>query len=83
MLEWQPIKTAPQDGTLIWFYTEDEIQGICYLHSQWSWRKFKVEKTWDVVWNNKEIPEGGTKPLTHWMPLPEKPAAKTSSKKAA
>ena len=66
MSEWQPIETAPKDGTSIlgyWCYEggfEHYIQPIRYLHGKWL-------HDWD---HSDELYP------THWMPLPEPPAAR-------
>ena len=67
MSEWQPIETAPKDGTevLVW----SEHGGVesayweagCYGHSGWTIYQIRTE-----------IAEPDFPP-THWMPLPEPP----------
>lgn len=70
--EWQPIETAPKDGTEV----------LLYLDAPWS----KIEKArWYEPWKNwqvGEIPEDpirdeycgiGSSIPTHWMPLPASP----------
>jgi len=61
-MEWQPIETAPKDGTHIivmpYFYVED---------LQVSW--FILDEDRWANWNWSVEP-------THWMPLPEPPSAK-------
>ena len=64
-MEWQPIETAPKDGTpiLIW---DGEIQYVCAwvqrTPGDWRWFEFDGEFYHSY------------KP-THWMPLPEPPLA--------
>ena len=65
MSEWQPIETAPKNGTLILAYetnTDDEYLSGCML-AWWNPRQ--------CFW---EIDGGGFGgELTHWQPLPEPP----------
>lgn len=60
MSEWQPIETAPKDGTyvLLWAAQESECPMVGY---------FGVRR-WELAHND-------TEPFTpsHWMPLPEPP----------
>ena len=60
MSEWQPIETAPTDGT----------QVIVYAASCHGLRGFVSVCHWyiDVGWCVDEL-----RPVTHWMPLPEPP----------
>jgi hypothetical protein len=65
MTQWQPIETAPKDGTPILVYMEESI-----IEAEW-----KYEQWWPVV-----LPSHGcgccshdNDEPTHWMPLPEPP----------
>ena len=71
-MQWQPIETAPKDGTCIlgvWVYTED------YSLVKWG------RRGWEGYCDGeKSKPAQGScfkdlhEPyLTHWMPLPEPP----------
>lgn len=86
MSDWQPIETAPKDGTKIdLLFPEPRGRTINCLWLQdrwtgpnggWFWRS----ATWDDFgellpeheWNVNHYPH--MQP-THWMPLPEPPAA--------
>jgi hypothetical protein len=59
MLAWQPIKTAPKDGTEILVYGVEE--GVRSMHVV----------AWDhgIGWRYGDDLEPPTP--THWMPLPE------------
>ena len=59
MSEWQPIETAPKDGTHI-ILTGDDIVAEDY------WMKWRVDDT--ESWAHFQY----VKP-THWMPLPTPP----------
>lgn len=66
-VEWMPIETAPKDGTRIWAIGNnggDREGGVHYvecLFERNNWRE-----------NSHEAPFSF---LTHWMPLPNPPAA--------
>ena len=66
MTTWQPIETAPKDGTEI-LGLEGEVIG------QMKWRSEPYRKTgWhlsQLVWGD----ESTFSEPTHWMPKPEKP----------
>jgi hypothetical protein len=73
MSEWQPIKTAPMDGTAILLWP--------YVHFEF-WRgKSTGEVTLGFFsevhqdWYSSEL--GETFSPTHWMPLPKPPAETT------
>lgn len=64
MADWQPIETAPKDGTRVLLHTPDTHR---YSPVLGSWSDF--EERWEE-W-------GDYYPCypTHWMPLPEPPEA--------
>lgn len=67
-VSWQPIETAPNDGTAVLLYT---VQGIIEGYfSYGGWEQCVCEATYDMA---SAIIEG--KP-THWMPLPTAPITK-------
>lgn len=71
MAEWQPIETAPKDGTsiLVWPYWSDEKP------AQVQWRDMKrTPGRWEISTSYFCY---GANP-THWMPLPEPPVLKTT-----
>ena len=65
MTEWQPIETAPKDGTRILLYGyECETQwNVCYWVTEEE-QGYTGWYGWD--WPAYEVP-------SHWMPLPEPP----------
>lgn len=75
MTEWQPIETAPKDGTFVLGYGED-IDGDYRI----SIMKYESFKNGSCLWIKKHDyhPYGlcdiwiNTAP-THWMPLPAPP----------
>jgi hypothetical protein len=75
-MEWQPIETAPKDGTaiLVWnglnsgFYTREQDMGVAL------WRKQAFPGNDRMRWCAKDCCDGVTTyEPTHWMPLPDPP----------
>ena len=65
-MSWQPIETAPKDGTTVIAYrptTPPHIEGMYWVGENDSWH-------WSYDGDSPR--EGGQQP-THWMPLPEAP----------
>lgn len=86
MTEWQPIETAPKDGTPILIWIRDRL-----YEAMWCEHRFKPSSYigedadedgwWGIRW--AEIDSYGVSPdemPTHWMPLPNPPAHPTPSK---
>lgn len=64
MSEWQPIETAPKDGTAVLGATTDLFDGGCEV------------VFWDddrEMWGTNDGPYFFKGRFTHWMPLPEPP----------
>jgi len=59
-IEWQPIETAPKDGTRILGFNENLEVYIPNIYF------------WDDKWITYFFDEYSTE-LTHWMPLPKPP----------
>lgn len=85
MTNWQPIETAPKDGTDILVYYEFATVPIVHIayydtdeHDLWKDQGFdnKEDKIgwWSYVQNSvsQHKLEGYSAP-THWMPLPDSP----------
>lgn len=67
MSEWQPIETAPKDGTIIdlWVVELDcDDSGFRFADAYW------LEGAW--VDDFEEVDEAACR-ITHWMPRPEPP----------
>ena len=63
MSEWQPIETAPQDGTQILVFGHDTFAVAEFRNGEW-------RDMGDIGWGGfyaEVMP-------THWMPLPEPPS---------
>lgn len=71
-MEWEPIETAPKDGTRVLAY------GRIGLESSPSIGTVKFNTTYKI-WNCDPCEASEYDPeaceLTHWMPLPDPPAA--------
>lgn len=63
MTEWQPIETAPRDGTEILASDYDVIEIVSWGISQGEWQDW-------MHWSDRE---GGIMFPSWWQPLPEHP----------
>lgn len=70
-MEWQPIETAPKDGTNILVYGPHG-HGILVVSREPEDRDFNPEFPWDTL----DGPAYPATCFTHWRPLPAPPAAK-------
>lgn len=61
-MEWQPIETAPKDGTRILVCRNDLVEPVTIAYWSMGECRFMTPLVLDF------------RPLTHWMPLPD-PAA--------
>lgn len=75
MSQWQPIETAPQDGTEIllghWFAEGNGYWG----DPRWLWQasgRIDEEGVW-VDFVDDHINPVNFRSVTHWMPLPKPP----------
>mgnify|MGYP006266670133 CR=1 FL=1 len=62
---WQPIETAPTNGTVIWAFNGEQVRMRWSQGDQWALWIYD-----DDVLN--DIDPSPDQP-THWMPLPEPP----------
>ena len=70
---WQPIETAPQDGTwvLLLCINPYHIEKPIYRVARWQvWDHARVKKAWRIEGNSTYDWDS---PPTHWMPLLEPP----------
>lgn len=63
---WQPIETAPKDGTHFYSYFQDVEEVVCPYDITY-WGKLSYGNGW--------ITMGGESFPSHWMPLPDAPNA--------
>jgi hypothetical protein len=71
-LTWQPIKTAPSDGTLVWVYGRaDDQEQVALITADGDWWRY-------------ERARGSLSVPSHWMPLerPAPPILETSHERA-
>lgn len=64
--QWQPIETAPKDGTAILAYTAEGQCEVSWLHGEWL--QSPCYSTYDGCGAAVLLC-----PPTHWMPLPPEP----------
>ncbi len=73
MTEWQPIETAPKDGTNVLVIVVEHPESHCVLrHQDGQWLNdefFDVISGEQVIWYEP----------THWMPLPDPPSKDQAS----
>jgi len=62
MSEWQPIETAPRDGTRIILFRPNWVESMAIGFYYASYEQ------WTVIYAGVEFCD-----VTHWMPLPESP----------
>lgn len=81
---WQPIDTAPKDGTWVILYDPKATPAVTtgiWDHDFWAvWNDAKQDTDWVGAWTNCHVSSFGYEELvelnpTHWMPLPESPNA--------
>ena len=73
MSDWQPIETAPMDGTPILVFSPDSIEPHIFTVIWTDWVDAEngevIEGNWTDLCDDQEF--GAT--ITHWQPLPEPP----------
>lgn len=78
MAEWQPIETAPKDGTwvLVYGFINDGYQNECRITTA-QWAKV-LDYSDQYCWRYAHYESGhyGQIEPTHWMPLPPLPKEK-------
>lgn len=76
MSEWQPIHTAPTDGTVVILYGDSLIAAGWYdPHGNYGWcflddPEVQFDDDKDYIVPNAWLKKSGP---SHWMPLPEAP----------
>lgn len=72
-MNWQPIETAPKDGTpiLAVFYEPSlpELYSPCTI----VWASYHPNSKGKECWRTSAICGNKMERVTHWMPLPEPP----------
>ncbi|GAA6176955.1 hypothetical protein NBRC116593_28740 [Sulfitobacter pacificus] len=77
-MEWQPIETAPKDGTEILAYSCGDIFTATYLKSNVSndapfFATTAAGEPWDCSGTTYRVEHEYRRGITHWMPLPNPP----------
>jgi len=72
-IKWQPIETAPKDGTIILVCRSDN-----YFSQSASYRNYHPNAKGKASW--RDLLNGTILQPTHWMPLPSKPEIITKTK---
>jgi hypothetical protein len=74
-MTWQPIETAPRDGTpmLVWIRFESDPAGFIAVckwveHPRYPWKPTDTDASGAYA----------TRGPTHWMPLPDPPATEAN-----
>ena len=72
MSKWQPIETAPRDGTRILVFDGKEINTVDYSEPYYIGinKHIEIEESWVQISDSGRATEFFP---THWMPLPEPP----------
>lgn len=82
--KWQPIETAPKDGTRILLYRKDENNDPLMAIASWSNYTWISSKQDDGSWGGwlvfacRSDSEAFYSP-THWQPLPQPPEVKNDN----
>jgi hypothetical protein len=69
--EWQPIATAPRDGTVILMWRYYPIAGRWVEGAEYGWEFVALGASYYQFEKNGAY--GDDLAVTHWMPLPEAP----------
>lgn len=84
-MEWQPIETAPQDGTRVILWRGFTSLGVWkemvvgeWHSGAWVWPSEGDNPSTHGEWTEDDLDFGYVdhKSFTHWMPLPEPPEDK-------
>ena len=76
MMDWQPIETAPKDGTAVLVYgkTEKSFSGAPYMGVREFRREWWIEPNISAYDLDDDLRgDSSYNELTHWMPLPPAP----------
>lgn len=74
MTEWQPIETAPRDGTWVLVYRkEDGTRNPISIRHWRRWQRGSTAPTFEQRWVDEWSQSRSLWESTHWMPLPEVP----------
>lgn len=71
MSRWQPIETAPRDGTSVLLFLDQSYSSVTRHLIYIGWAE-GIDEFGSIRWEAEADVECGLNP-THWMPLPEPP----------
>jgi hypothetical protein len=72
MSKWQPIETAPKDGSYIMILFDGEHRVVSWVEP------IKGARIWHWAERDQIEPSFNPALVTHWMPLPEPPQSSDS-----
>lgn len=78
-MDWQPIETAPKDGTpvlLVWHWDSGVHTGVNVIMAHWTCRTHCHMSSYHNCPHEADCNAGWSAyagEMTHWMPLPELP----------
>lgn len=74
-MKWQPIETAPKDGTTVLLYRPTALRWCVVDKGRWETQKYhsKPSPYWSSDQKLPTVAEQRSWEPTHWMPLPEPP----------
>ncbi len=75
MTNWQPIETAPLDGTSVLVWDGRSVSSARAFPNEWDNRGDECGWSWCPSENSFDSSPHGIGEPTHWMPLPEPPAS--------
>lgn len=91
MSEWQPIETAPKDGTEVDIWVKALWSGRCAGHwripnAEWNeergqWISRFHQDRLPMEYTNEGPDRKSARVVTHWMPLPDPPKAAQENSK--
>lgn len=82
VMDWQPIETAPRDGTRVMLWrgftaigSWSEMVIAEWVDDAWRWPDHHDNPSTHGDWSEENIADGyeDAKSFTHWMPLPSPP----------
>lgn len=73
--EWQPIETAPKDGTALLLWEEASIHPFVGWWAMGGWTVSHEHVDAEGGWNGAVVVDRLQLPITHWMPLPPAPGS--------
>ena len=62
---WQPIETAPKDGTVVKLLCENDLEDLGRYCDYTEMKGMTLDGEWSTLFGNGEP--------THWQPLPQPP----------